>query len=127
MKRTLKIQTKLVFSILKIENYFQKTILPVIVCLFQRLQSGLKSGRVADPGKKEFDFPGKFRKKIASSRPISYKFRFSRQIPKIFRFLQAISQIISIFQAKICHLQLLLGKLFYFSSKVTAFEHTSCT
>jgi len=30
-----------------------------------------------------------------------------------------------IFKAKIAHLQLLLGKLFYFSSKVTTFEHTS--
>src|SRR6218665_3119570 len=34
---------------------------------------------------------------------------------------------ISISQAKIAHLQLLLGKLFYFSSKVTTFEHSSCT
>src|SRR6218665_1789695 len=33
---------------------------------------------------------------------------------------------ISNFQAKIGYLQLFLGKLFYFSSKVTTFEHTSC-
>src|SRR6218665_2271208 len=33
---------------------------------------------------------------------------------------------ISIFLANIAHLQLLLGKLFYFSSKVTTLEHTSC-
>src|SRR6218665_4133431 len=31
----------------------------------------------------------------------------------------------SIFQAKIAHLQRLLGKLFNFSSKVSTFEHTS--
>jgi len=42
---------------------------------------------------------------------------FFRQLHKKFRF----------FQAKIGHLQLLLGKLFYFSSKVTTFEHTCCT
>jgi len=33
---------------------------------------------------------------------------------------------ISIFQAEIGYLQLFLGKLFYLSSKVTTFEHTSC-
>ena len=50
------------------------------------------------------------------------------------RFFQANFQKISIFlenftnnfdfQAKIAHLHLLLGNLFYFSSKVTTFEHT---
>ena len=34
---------------------------------------------------------------------------------------------ISNFQAQIGHLKLHLGKLFYFSSKVITFEHTSCT
>jgi len=33
----------------------------------------------------------------------------------------------SIFHEKNGHLQQLLGKLFYFSSKVTTYEHTSCT
>jgi len=32
----------------------------------------------------------------------------------------------SIFQAESAHLQLLLGKLSYLSSKGTTFEHTSC-
>src|SRR6218665_3075472 len=82
---------------------------------------------VVDPGPKSFDL--------------------SRQLFEKFRFLQAISQTnfdfpgtfpkisncssnfttISIFQGKIGHLQLLQGKLFYFSSKFTTFEHTSCT
>jgi len=34
---------------------------------------------------------------------------------------------ISIFHAKIGYLELFLGKLLHFSSKVTTFEHTSCT
>jgi len=42
---------------------------------------------------------------------------FPGKFPKFTKF--------SIFQAKITHL--LLGRLFYFSSKVTTFEHTSCT
>jgi len=33
----------------------------------------------------------------------------------------------SIFQEKFAHLQLFLGKLFYFSAKVTTIEHISCT
>ena len=64
----------------------------------------------------------------------SKKFDFSRQISENFRFFQKISKKITIRQfqknfalPKIGHLQLLLGKLFYFSSKVTTFEHTSCT
>jgi len=32
----------------------------------------------------------------------------------------------SVYPDKTGHLQLLLDKLFYFSSKVTTFEHTSC-
>src|SRR6218665_2723866 len=63
---------------------------------------------------------------------------FSRQISDRFRFFLASSTTILIFpskfqknfdlfQEKIGHLQLLLGKLFYISSKVTTFEHTSCT
>src|SRR6218665_432234 len=88
---------------------------------FQRRQSGLKSGgswiRV---------------KKFRFSREISEKFRFFQAIifikKSIFRtnLFQAIPQKNSIFQAKIGYLQLFLGKLFYFSSKVTTFEHTFC-
>ena len=63
---------------------------------------------------------------------------FPDQFTKEFRFFQAnffktisifheILIFFSNFQAKTGHLQLLLGKLFYFSSKVTTFEHTSCT
>ena len=62
-------------------------------------------------------FPGNFRK-------ISI---FFRQMFEEFRFLRQFLNIISIFQAKIAHLQLLLGKLFYYFSRVSAFEHTSCT
>jgi len=95
---------------------------------------------------KHFDFLGNLK-----------KFRFSKKCLKNFDFFQAISQKIdfsgkftknfdfsgnftklSIFQGKfpknfqflgnfIGYLQLFLGKLFYFFSKVTTFEHTSCT
>src|SRR6218665_2564761 len=68
-------------------------------------QSDMKSWEVADPGQN--------------------KFRFFQANCRKFRFFQTISQKVSIFQAKIGHLQLLLGKLFYFSSKVTTFEHTN--
>src|SRR6218665_315636 len=63
-------------------------------------------------------------------------FKFSGNFTKEYRVLQANFRKILFFQAikkirfstqKIVHLQLPLGKLFYFSSKVTTFEHTSCT
>ena len=66
------------------------------------------------------------------------KFDFSRQISEKFRFFQAHFRKISSFSGNlkkisisrqklpIYRLQLLLGKLFYFSSKVTTFEHTFC-
>src|SRR6218665_2697377 len=68
---------------------------------------------------KNFDFFRQFYKKTSS---FAGKFRFFQAIKKL------------IFQAKEVHLQLMsiyrllhlpLGKLFYFSSKVTTFEHTS--
>src|SRR6218665_2960544 len=72
---------------------------------------------VVDPGKK-IDF----------SRQISENYDFFQAISnKKINFFQPISQKISIFQTKFGHSQLLLGKLFCFSSKVTTFEHTSCT
>src|SRR6218665_13042 len=69
----------------------------------QRCQCGLKSGGRGSGSKK-------FRFLLANFVKISI---FSGNLKK------------SIFQTKICHLQLLLGKLF--SSKVTTIEHTSCT
>src|SRR6218665_3313536 len=101
------------------------------------------------PGSKNFDFLGEFPKNLNSFRQFhKQKIDFSGQISEKFRFFQVISQTISIFQvkfpknfdffqvilykmsifqAKIGYLQLFWGKLFYFSSKVTTFEHTSCT
>src|SRR6218665_1387686 len=88
----------------------------------QRRQSGLKSeGR------------GSGLNKIDFSRQISEKFQFQKKnrfFQANFRQISAFSGHFtksSIFKAKIRHLLLLLGKLFYFSSKVTTFEHTSCT
>src|SRR6218665_3218054 len=80
----------------------------------QRRQSGLKSGgswiRV-----KEFDF----------YRQIFENFQFFQAIlQKNIEFFRQLKK--SIFQAKNCPFRdIPLGKLFYFSSKVTTFEHTS--
>src|SRR6218665_1949620 len=63
-----------------------------------------------------FGFFRKFHKKFDFSRQISKKPQFFRQFKKNLDF-----------QAKFAHLQLLPGKLLYFSSKVTTIEHTSCT
>jgi len=52
---------------------------------------------------------------------------FQGKFAKNLDFFQAISQFFLIFQAKIGHLQLLLGKLFYFSSKVITSKYTSRT
>src|SRR6218665_1609752 len=99
------------------------------------------------------NFSGNFRKSSIVKSKFSRDFDCSRQILEKFRFLeanvlkilifsgkfsknlifylnfdfQAILKRDSIFQAKMAHLQLLLGKLFHFSSKVKAFEHTFCT
>jgi len=90
----------------------------VFKCLLSAASIWFEIWGVVDPGKNKIvDFSGNF----------TQKFNFSRQLSEKFQFFQAISQKISIFKAKIGHLQLLLGKLFYFSSKVTTFEHTSCT
>ena len=72
-------------------------------------------------------FPANFRKNLDFYRQISEKSIFSgnftkdsifpNKFPKSFDFVQANSQKFLISQAKIAHLQLLLGKLFYFSSK----------
>src|SRR6218665_2010969 len=73
--------------------------------LVLRMSSGVNLGEVVDPGKKSI-FPSKVSKISIFSGPLTQKFR--------------------LFQARIGNLQLLLGKLFYFSTKVTTFEHTSC-
>src|SRR6218665_435545 len=70
----------------------------------QRHESGLKSGEIVDSGQKYFDF---------------YRQIFTGKFPKNFDFFRQFKKN-SIFQATIGHLQLLLGKLFYFPSKVTA-------
>src|SRR6218665_2256380 len=75
---------------------------------------------------KKFQFlQANFRKISISSGNFTQKNSiFSGKFPKKFRFFRIF---FSNFQAKIGYLQLLLDKLFYFSSKVTTFEHTSCT
>src|SRR6218665_1789409 len=65
---------------------------------------------------KQFKFFRQFYKRISS---------FAGKFSKILIF-QAIKKI-RFSKQKIVHLQLPLGKLFYFSSKVTTFENTSCT
>src|SRR6218665_3077044 len=79
---------------------------------------------VVDPGPKNFDFYTQISKKFPFFQAILQKnIEFCRQISENFDFFQAIKKLI--FQAKKAHLQHPLGKLFYFSSKVTTFEHTS--
>src|SRR6218665_1993436 len=97
----------------------------------QRRQSGFKFGGCGSGS-------NKFRSLQTNFREISIFFRqLHKRISQKIRFFQGNFRKMSIFsgnlkqklifQAKISHLQLLLGKLFYFSSKVTTFEHTSCT
>jgi len=93
---------------------------------------------------KQSIFPGKFLKIFDFFQAILPKnFNFFRQISEKSQFHQTISifphkfpknfcfsgnfKKNSSFQAKIGHLQLLLGKLFYLSSKVTTLEHIPCT
>ena len=83
---------------------------------------------------KEIDFSGNFTKSVAFHASTSEKFRLFHAILQIFRFsrqIQCISEWpfllsiysqISVYPEKVVHLQLLLGKLFYISSKVTTFE-----
>src|SRR6218665_1700073 len=81
---------------------------------------------VVDPGQKNFDFYRQIFEKFQFLQAILQKnIEFCRQISENFDFFRQLKK--SIFQAKIFHLQLPLVKLFYFSSKVTTFEHTSCT
>ena len=100
----------------------------IFTILLQRRQSGLKSGDRGSgstkisilPGKfsKHFDyFQSNFRNSSIFSGNFTKKFNFFRQSKK-FRFSM---------QKLLIYRQLLLGKLFYFSSKVTTFDHTSCT
>ena len=97
---------------------------------------------VVDPGQQIFDFSGQIKEKFRFFQAISQKisifpgnfflqisifpgkflknFDFSVKFLRNFDFIRQLKKY-SIFQAKIAHLQLLLGKLFYFSSKVTTF------
>jgi len=81
-----------------------------------------------DPDQKISIFPFKFPKISIFSDNFTEKSIFPGKFPKKVDF-SGNSKKISNFQAKIGHLglQLFLGKLFYFSSKVTTFEHISCT
>src|SRR6218665_3329761 len=82
---------------------------------------------VVDPGQKISISTGKFPKKFQYFQAILQKnIEFCRKISENFDFFQAIKKI-RFSKQKIVHLQLPLAKLFYFSSKVTTFEHTSCT
>src|SRR6218665_1834432 len=103
-------------------SYLNELCRPLSSCAgcycIQRHQSaghGLKSG-VLDPGKK-IDFPGKFLQKIQFFQVISKKFQFCRQKFRNYFFYFKISA----YSDKIGHLQLLLGKLFYFSTKVNTY------
>src|SRR6218665_2392500 len=90
-----------------------------------RRQSGLKSGGRGS-GSNNFDFYRQISEKFQFFQAILQKnIEFCRQIFENFDFFKQLKK--SIFQAKNVHLQLPLAKLFYFSSKVTTFEHTSCT
>src|SRR6218665_2332359 len=79
---------------------------------------------VVDPGQKNFDFYRQISEKFQFFQAILHKnIEFCGQISENFDFFRQLKKLI--FQAKKVHLQLPLGKLFYFSSKVTTFEHTS--
>jgi len=92
----------------------------------QRRQAGLKSVGSWIRVKKIRYFQANFRKNRffqAISQTISI---FPGKFPKFLIFSGNFTNFID-FPSKIGHLQLLLGKLFYFSSKVTTLERTSCT
>ncbi len=81
-------------------------------------------------------FSGKFVTNFGFSRQIFEKFRFFQANFKKFPFSQGNFWKIWFFQAilkkidfpgKNCSFTATFGQLFYFSSKVTTFEHTSCT
>src|SRR6218665_1056256 len=79
---------------------------------------------VVDPGQKNVDFYRQISEKFQFFQAILQKnIEFCRQISGNFDFFRKLKKLI--FQAKKVHLQLPLGKLFYFSLKVTTFEHTS--
>src|SRR6218665_1619196 len=80
---------------------------------------------LVDPGQKMSLSTGKFPKNFNFFRQFYKRISsFAGKFPKILIFSGNYKN--SIFQAKIVHLQLPMAKLFYFSSKVTTFEHTSC-
>ena len=83
-------------------------------------QSGLKSGSRGS-GSNKFRFFQANLKKIRFFQAISID--FTRQISEKNSIYSGNKKLN--FQANIAHLQLLLGKLFFFSSKIITFEHTS--
>src|SRR6218665_3424285 len=87
----------------------------------------MHSAHVSKPSQKTFRiFPGNFTKNFDFSRKISEQFQFFQAISsKNFNFPGINFRMISfsVYPDKIGHLQLLLRKLFYFSSKVTIFEY----
>src|SRR6218665_3602569 len=87
----------------------------------------LEETLVVDPGKKN-RFSRKTFEKISvfSGNLIKKKSIFQVKFPTNFDFFDNFTKN-CYFPGKIGYLQLFLGKLFYFSSKVTTFEHTSCT
>src|SRR6218665_394406 len=93
----------------------------------QRRQSGLKSGGRGSMSQKFQFFQTNFRKISIFSGNFTKNFDFSRQnFRKISIFSRNFTKCFD-FYGEMSHLQQLLGKLFYFSSKVTTFEHTFCT
>src|SRR6218665_3159705 len=91
----------------------------------QRRQSGLKSGGSWIRVKKFRFLQANFRKISIFSGNFTKEYRVLQANFRKFCFFRQLKKID--FPSKKVHLQLLLAKLFYFSSKVTAFEHTSCT
>src|SRR6218665_2928173 len=82
---------------------------------------------VVDPGQNNFDFYRQISENFHLCQAILQKnIEFCRQISENFDFFTQLKKF-DFPSKKIVHLQLPLGKLFYFSSKVTTFEHTSCT
>src|SRR6218665_4183917 len=76
---------------------------------------------------KKFDFYRQIFEKFQLFQAILQKnIEFCRQISENFDFFRQLKKF-NFPNQKVVHLQLPLGKLFYFSSKVTTFEHTSCT
>ena len=91
--------------------------------IFSKIHLGMG---VADPGQEISISTGKFPQNFNFWGNFTKEYRILQANFRKFWFFQAIKKI-RFSKQKIVHLQLPLGKLFYFSSKVATFEHTSCT